>query len=94
MIMYNSDLFMRLFNVFPTAFLTTKTTPDFMYTSGRFGMEKVCTGSSTENMAACILDTAAAIEQKYGTDRALEYIDSFKPEKVQRQEIKTFLRGR
>ena len=94
MIIYNSDLFMRLFNVFPTAFLTTKTTPDFMYTTGLFGIEKVCTGSSTENMAACILDTATAIERTHGTDAALEYIDSFQPEKVQRREIMSFLRVR
>ena len=47
MIIYNSDLFMRLFNVFPTSFITTRTTANYTYTAGRFGMEKVYTGSDT-----------------------------------------------
>ena len=94
MTIYNSDLFMRLFEIFPTAIITTRTTANYTYMTGRFGMEKVYTGSDTENLAACILDTATAIERTYGTDRALAYIDSFRPEKVQRNEIKAFLRRR
>jgi len=88
---YNCDLMVALWDIFPGAFDVSKVSPVVEYRPGRFGVEEITTGTEIINLAACILNTANATMIKYGLDSALEYIRSYKPEKVQRNEIACFL---
>lgn len=92
---YPIDLFMKLVEVFPDALNTSKESEVFEDRPGPWGIEHVSIGTETVSLGRCILDTANAISRggQY-MDRAIEYLEGFKPAAVQRREIKSFLKNR
>ncbi len=94
MIAYSLDLFLKLAEVFPDAFDVVKTSSSYEYRPGPFGVESVCTGTETVNLAECILSTAQAITRG-GVDleRGILYLDSFAGKAAQQQEIRSFLKN-
>lgn len=89
---YDVDLFLHLAQVFPAALNTSRVVDTYESRPGPWGIERVYTGTETEILAADILDTATATMRNYGKERALRYIDEFKPAKVQRAELLQFNR--
>lgn len=91
---YNAELFTKLIEIWPESINYTKVINCYDYRPGPFGVEKVFTGTEVENLGECILTTAQAISRG-GTDiaRALEYIESFSPERVKKQEYRNFVRA-
>lgn len=90
---YSADLVCALFDAFPDSFSVIKRVACVEYIPGRYGVETIETGSADEVLAECILSTASAISLKYGPERAARYISSFKPARVQRDEIAQFMRA-
>ena len=91
---YDVEQFMRLVEVWPESLNMSKVVSIYEDKPGRFGMERVYKGTETITLAASILDTANAIGIKYGNDRALSYVDEFKPARVKKQETANFLKER
>lgn len=89
---YDVDLFMALAQVFPASLNTSRVYEVYEDQPGPWGMEKVFKGCKTESLAEDILATATATMRTYGKDRALRYIDEFKPARVQRAELLNFNR--
>lgn len=88
--MINVDLFTKLWEVFPDSFSYSHKYKKTEWKAGPWGMEEIEAGEGTANLAENILNNANAIMIKYGLDRALKYIEEFKPAKVQAREIKNF----
>ena len=87
--MIDSELFCKLWEVFPDSFSTTKQSISRPIINGRFGQEFGDPETVTVNLADCILSTAQAIKLKYG-DRAIKYIEQFKNPDEQRKGILAF----
>lgn len=88
---YNIDLFCKLFEVFPDSFVTSKESTSRPVINGRFGQELGEPETKTVNLAECILNTANAIQLKYG-ERAIKYLEQFSDPNEQRKEMLVFLR--
>ena len=86
----DSSLVLQLWEVFPESFSITKTSPVYETYNGRFGTEDVQTGTETETLASCILNTANAIHIKYGAKRSAAYINEFSKKREQENEILVF----
>lgn len=87
--MFDSELFCKLWEVFPDSFSITKQSTTRPIINGRFGQEYGEPETATVNLADCILSTAQAIKLKYG-DRAIKYIEQFSDPKGQRKDILAF----
>ena len=89
--MFDSELFCKLWEVFPDSFSITKQSTTIPIINGRFGQELGEPETVTINLADCILSTAQAIKLKYG-DRAIKYLERFKNPNEQRKDILAFNR--
>ena len=88
---YDSELFLRLFEIFPGSFDEEKTATIYDSKPGPFGPERVEKSTERITLADRILDTAKAISREgRDMDRAFRYLDMFRMPKVQRQTIKEF----
>lgn len=72
---YDSEMVLTIMTNHPEYF-GEKEVPTYEYINGRFGQEKVQTGTMKSSKAMDILDTAHAIEIKYGRERAISYINT------------------
>ena len=91
---YNPDLVCKLWEIFPDSFSISKTYVNVDYRPGQFGFEEAPTEQyETVTLAECILNTAQAISRggRY-MDQAIKYLYEYKPAKVQRREIASYLR--
>jgi len=91
--MIPSEIMMKLWEIFPDAFSISKVSPVYATYNGNYGPEEVKTGEETITLAETIAFTAKAFSNN-GTDmdRAMKYLESYKPAWVQRREIKNFLK--
>lgn len=89
---YDIDLFLKLAEVFPAALNTSRVYDKIEYRPGRFGMEEDSAGTGVENLGEDILNTANATMVKYGKEKALAYIEEYRPARVQRAELYNFNR--
>jgi hypothetical protein len=89
---YDVDLFLKLAEVFPAALNTSRAYDKIEYRPGPFGMEEVNVGTGVENLGENILNTANSTMVKYGKERALAYIEEYRPTRVQRAELYNFNR--
>jgi len=90
---YAPEIVMKIWEIFPEAFTTAKKSPIIDRYNGQFGVEETISGYETIVLAECIAATANAISNgEREMDRALRYIESYKPTWVQRREINNFLK--
>ena len=88
-----AELVLHLWEVFPVSFNINKTTSSFETVNAGSGTYERCTGSETENLAECILNTANAFcRPRSDLSGGLRYIDEYKPGYIQQREIRSFLK--
>lgn len=93
MVIYDSELFVKLYEIFPDAFSVKKTVNTTATYNGPWGTENIVTGTKEENLAEDILATAKAISRCGNCMKeAIKYIESYASERVQKREIKSFLK--
>lgn len=89
--MIDSNLFTKLFEIYPEAFSTTKSFHRTITIATPWGLEyEKDPQEETVTLAECILTAAQAISNKYGADEAEKYLEVFGKKTVQRQETKNF----
>ena len=89
---YEPEIVMKIWDVFPDSFNTTKRSPITDRYNGQYGAEDAIVGEETVVLAECIAATATAISHDGSDmDRALKYIESYKPAWIQKREIRNFL---
>lgn len=86
----DSSLVLQLWEIFPDSFSITSTGACFETYNGPFGTEEIQTGTTTETLASCILNTANAIHIKYGAERSTAYLKEFSKKTEQQKEILAF----
>lgn len=90
---YAPEIIMKIWEIFPEAFNTAKKSQITERYTGQYGIEETVTGEETIILAECIANTANAISNgEREMDRALKYIESYKPAWIQRREIRNFLK--
>lgn len=90
---FDPEIVMKIWEIFPDSFNTVKKSPIVDRYPSSFGYEEIITGYETITLAECIANTAAATSHEgRDMDRALRYIESYKPAWIQRREIRNFLK--
>ena len=86
-----SEIFMKLWEVFPDCFSVKGTAKIYETYNGPWGTEEIFKGTQIVTLSEFIANTANAISRggRY-MEKALAYIDTFKSAKVQAREIKNF----
>ena len=90
--MINPEIVLKLWEIFPDSFSVSKKSTRTETYNGPWGTEEIPVGEETITLSECICNTASAISC-CGTEmnRAMRYIESYKPAWIQRREIKNFL---
>lgn len=88
---YDSELFLRLFEIFPGSFDEEETVTVYDSKPGPFGPERVEKSTERITLAGRILDTAKAISREgRDMDRAFRYLEFFRKPKDQQKIIRMF----
>lgn len=93
MMTFDPEIVMKIWEVFPESFNVTKKSPVTAFVPGEFGVNEVVADEETVILAECIANTATAFSRN-GTDmdRAMKYIEGYKPYRIQQREIRNFLK--